>query len=215
MTAVVEPAVGAFGSQPVMLPVIEAKRKFAPHGALAQAPGRTNSVETGLATVPVGKPPGIVTVCGLALRTTGAPPTSPRMSCAVLVPLLATQKGLLAVIEMPHGLTMSGSSTGARPAMSEMRLVCRYAEPGAIVGTAKFCMRPPSSTAAALAARGGCGRKARTNRKASAVLTDFLARRARDIGRIIPFLLEPNLWNSESVSAFGVADGGNSCRAGK
>src|SRR5215212_3241115 len=125
MTAVVEPAAGAFGSQPEMLPVMEAKRKFAPHGALAQAPGRTNSVATGLATVPVGSPPGIVTVGMPALRTTGAPPTSPRMSCVVLVPLLATQKGLLAVREMPQGLTRSGSSTGARPGMSERSVVRR------------------------------------------------------------------------------------------
>src|SRR3954469_8083067 len=112
MTAVVEPAAGAFGFQPVMLPVIEAKRKRAEQGAEAHAPGSTKSVVEGLETVPVGKPPGIVTVCGLALRTTGAPPTSPRMSCVVLVALLATQKGLLLVIEMPHGLTRSGSSTG-------------------------------------------------------------------------------------------------------
>src|SRR3954469_17112895 len=109
-----------------MFPVIDANRKFAPQGALAQAPGRTNSVATGLATVPVGRPPGIVTVCGLALRTTGAPDgTSPRMSCVVLVPLLATQKGLLPVSVMPHGLTRSGSSTGARPGMSEIRFVWR------------------------------------------------------------------------------------------
>src|SRR6185436_10523070 len=126
MTAGVEPAAGAFGSQPMMLPVIEAKRKFAPQGALAQAPGRTNSVATGLETVPVGSPPGMVTVGMLALSTTGAPDgTSPRMSCVVLVPLLATQKGLLPVSEMPQGLTSSGSSTGARPGTSVMRLVCR------------------------------------------------------------------------------------------
>ncbi len=85
MTAVVEPAAGAFGSQPVMLPVIEAKRKLAPHGALAQAPGNRKSVATPLATVPVGNPPGMVTVCGLGLRTTGAPETSPRISCVVPV----------------------------------------------------------------------------------------------------------------------------------
>src|ERR1700754_2453280 len=126
MTPVVEPATGAFGSQPTMLPVMEAKRKCAPHGARAQEPGRTNSVETGLETVPVGRPPGIVTVCGLALRTTGEPDgTSPRMSCVVLVPLLATQKGLDPVIEMPQGLTRSGSSTGAKPGMSVRRFVCR------------------------------------------------------------------------------------------
>jgi hypothetical protein len=125
MTAVVEPAAGAFGFQPEMFPVIEAKRKRATHGGEAQAPGRTKSVAEGLATVPVGKPPGIVTVGMLAFSTTGAPLTSPRMSCDVLVPLLAIQKGLLAVIEMPQGLMSSGSSTGARPGMSEKRFVCR------------------------------------------------------------------------------------------
>src|SRR5215210_6105944 len=125
MTAVVEPAAGAFGSQPVMLPVIEAKRKLAPHGAAAQAPGRTNSDATGLPTVPVGGPPGIVTVCGLGLSVTGAPPTSPRISCVVLVPLLATQKGLDAVSEIPQGLTSRGSRTGERPGTSDKRLVWR------------------------------------------------------------------------------------------
>src|SRR6185369_14726500 len=111
MTPVVEPAAGAFGSQPTMLPVIEAKRKFAPHGGAAQAPGRTNSVATGLKTVPVGNPPGIVTVEGLAFSTTGLPEgTSPRMSRVVLVPLFATQNGLEAVAVIPQGLTKSGSS---------------------------------------------------------------------------------------------------------
>ncbi len=122
-TAVVEPAAGAFGSQPVMLPVIELKRKFAPHGGAAQAPGRTNSVAVGLATVPVGRPPGMVIVCGLEFKTNGLPLTSPRTNCVVLVPLLEIQKGLDAVFEIPHGLTSSGSSTGATPGESEMRLV--------------------------------------------------------------------------------------------
>src|SRR5438067_9201595 len=125
MTAVVEPAAGAFGFQPVMLPVIEAKRKRAEQGAEAQAPGSTKSVVEGLATVPVGSPPGMVMVCGLGFRTTGAPPTSPRTSCEVLVPLFATQKGLLAVAVTPHGFTRSRSSTGARPGISERRFVCR------------------------------------------------------------------------------------------
>ena len=125
MTAVVEPAAGAFGFQPVMFPVSDAKRNIALQGGEAHAPGRTKSVAKGLATVPVGRLPEIVTVCGAALRTTGAPLTSPRMSCALPVPLLATQKGLLAVIEMPQGLMSSGSSTGAKPGMSERRFVCR------------------------------------------------------------------------------------------
>src|SRR5688572_30555343 len=123
MTPVVDPAAGAFGSQPMMLPVIEQKRKFAPHGGEAQAPGRTNSLAVGLATVPVGRPPGMVTVCRLGFKTTGLPPTSPRNSCVVLVPLLATQKGLEAVFEMPHGLTSSGSRTRATPGESETKLV--------------------------------------------------------------------------------------------
>src|ERR1044072_6462214 len=101
MRPVVEPAAGAFGSQPAMLPVMEAKRKFAPHGAAAQGPGRTNSAAAGVATGPVGRPPGMCTVCGLGLSTTGpALGVSPRMSCVLLVPLLATQKGLLPVSEM-------------------------------------------------------------------------------------------------------------------
>src|ERR1043166_9106246 len=111
MTAVVELGAGAFEFQPEMLPVIDAKRNNALQGGEAHGPGSTKSVAEGLATVPVGRPPGIDTVCGLALRTTGAPPTSPRMSCVVLVPLLATQKGLLTVAVMPQGLTISGSST--------------------------------------------------------------------------------------------------------
>src|ERR1043166_7019088 len=124
MMAVVEPATGAFEFQPVMLPVIDAKRNNALQGGEAHAPGRTKSVE-GLATVPVGRPPGIDTVCGLAWRTTGVPPTSPRMSCVVLVPSLAIQKGLLAVAVMPQGFTMSGSSTGASPGISEIKVFNR------------------------------------------------------------------------------------------
>src|SRR3954447_26742450 len=108
-----------------MFPVIDAKMKFAPHGALAHAPGRTNSVATGFATVPVGSPPGIVTVWGFALRTTGDPPTSPRISWAVLVPLFAAQNGLEDVMEIPHGLTSNGSRTGAKPGESLRRFVCR------------------------------------------------------------------------------------------
>src|SRR4051812_8342479 len=117
-----------------MFPVIDAKRKFAPHGALAHAPGKTNSVATGFATVPVGSPPGIVTVGMLGFSTTGAPPTSPRISWVVLVPLFATQNGLEAVAVMPHGLTSNGSSTGANPGESVIRFVWRYADPGAITG---------------------------------------------------------------------------------
>ena len=57
----------------------------------------------------------------LPLRTTGAPPTSPRMSWVVLVPLLETQKGLEAVIDMPQGLTSNGSRTKPKPGMSEIK----------------------------------------------------------------------------------------------
>src|SRR2546423_13588852 len=126
MTPVVEPAAGAFGLHPIIFPVIDANRKLALQVALAQVPGRTKSAAAPvLATVPVGRPglPGMVTVGMLALSTTGALPTSPRMSCVVLVPLLATQKGLDAVAVSPHGLTSSGSRTGARPGMSEIKFV--------------------------------------------------------------------------------------------
>src|SRR5207249_912672 len=125
MTAVVEPAAGAFGFQPVMYPVIDAKMKRAGHDATAHGPGKTKSVDDGLAIVPVGRLPGMSTVCGLPFSTNGLPDTSPLRSCAVLVRLLATQKGLLAVIEMPHGLTSSGSWMGAKPGISETRFVWR------------------------------------------------------------------------------------------
>src|SRR5256885_11225284 len=49
--------------------------------------------EVELPTAPVGRPPGMVIVCGFGLSTTGAPLTSPRTSCVVLVPLLTIQKG--------------------------------------------------------------------------------------------------------------------------
>src|SRR5437660_3510032 len=78
-----------------------------------------------LLTAPVGREPGMVTVCGLALRTTGAPLTSPRTSWVVLVPLLTIQKGLLADAVIPHGFTISGSRIAARPGASEIRFVCR------------------------------------------------------------------------------------------
>src|SRR5438445_342095 len=104
-----------------MLPVIESKIKRAGPGL--QPGGVKTKSEVVLATAPVGRLPGMVIVCGLVLSTTGAPPTSPRTSCTVLVLLLTIQKGLLAVAVTPHGLTSSGSRTGARPGTSEIKFV--------------------------------------------------------------------------------------------
>jgi hypothetical protein len=107
-----------------MLPVIESKMKSEAAGVPPPGGVSLNSVVV-LPTVPVGRPPGMVMVCVPALSVTGAPPTSPVMSCVVLVPLLATQKGLVFLKVMPHGLTRSGSRTGAKPGMSEMSCVTR------------------------------------------------------------------------------------------
>src|ERR1044071_4551095 len=74
-------------------------------------------------------------VCGLALRTTGAPPTSPLTNWVVLVPLFTIQNGLLLLAAIPHGFTRSGSSTGAIPGISESNVFRIYADPGAIFGT--------------------------------------------------------------------------------
>src|ERR1044072_3768318 len=71
----------------------------------------------------------------------------------------------------------------------------------------------PSSAAAAT--RGGWGRKASTKRNASAVLTYFLARRARASGRIITLLLEPNATGLESAPTFGIADDARGVPRGK
>src|SRR5207248_10022044 len=93
----------------VMLPVSESKIKTA-EPALPPGGVKLKSLVE-LNTVPVGKPPGIVIVCGLELSTTGLPATSPRKSCTVLVPLFAIQNGLDDVFAMPHGLTIKGSRT--------------------------------------------------------------------------------------------------------
>jgi hypothetical protein len=69
-------------------------------------------------------------------ETSGLPLKSPVNKAEVLVPLLATQNGLVAVALMPHGLTSNGFIRNARPGESETRLVCRYALPGAGVGKA-------------------------------------------------------------------------------
>src|SRR6267142_1081204 len=98
-------------AQAVMLPVIESNRNAAltglppPVGTKLKLPAAVPAV----LTVPVGKLSGIVIVCGLAFSTNGLPETSPLRSWVVLVPLLTTQKGLLALALMPHGFTKSGS----------------------------------------------------------------------------------------------------------
>jgi hypothetical protein len=118
-----------------MFPVSESKMKDAAAGV--PPPGGVilkSLVE--LRTTPVGNPPGILTVWGLVLRTTGAPLTSPLTNWVVLVALFEIQKGLLLLAAIPHGLTSNGSSTGARPGMSESNVFTIYADPGAIVGTA-------------------------------------------------------------------------------
>jgi hypothetical protein len=112
----------------VMLPVIDAKMNWAGVGAgvgVGEGGGVITKSDVPFLTTPVGRPPGMVIVCGLVFSTTGAPPTSPFINCVVLVPALETQKGLAELAAIPHGLTSSGSSTGANPGMSESRFVCR------------------------------------------------------------------------------------------
>ncbi|MBC8029297.1 MAG: hypothetical protein H7Z16_04225 [Pyrinomonadaceae bacterium] len=92
--------------------------KFAPHGAAAQAPGRTNSVATGFETVPVGNPPGTVIPAKPGFFTNGVVAVS-RYRVDVLVPAFATQNGLEPVSEIPQGLTNSGSWIVATPGRSE------------------------------------------------------------------------------------------------
>ena len=91
----------------MMFPVIESKMKRA-GPALPPGGVKAKSLVV-LATTPVGNPPPMVIVCGLGFSANGLPDTSPRNNCVVLVPLLATQKGLVAVSVTPHGLTRNGS----------------------------------------------------------------------------------------------------------
>src|SRR5262245_51021214 len=111
------------GFQPVMWPVVEAKRKM--DRALAAPDDTTKSVGPAvLNTWPVGAPPGSVTVSG-AFRN-GLPPTSPVYRAATPVPLAETQNApVVGLREMPQPLTSSGSWISAAPAWSDTRLVCR------------------------------------------------------------------------------------------
>src|SRR6267143_91955 len=123
-----------FACQPLIFPVWLSKMKRAGPGVgVGAGPefGTTKSLPP-LKTMPVGSPPGMVIVCKPALRTNGLPDTSPLKSCVVLVPLLAIQKGLLADVVMPQGLTSRGSWMNPRPGISETKFVWRYAAPGAI-----------------------------------------------------------------------------------
>src|SRR2546425_11087136 len=95
------------GCHAMMLPVIESKMKRA--GAAMPPGGVTLKSLVALATAPVGNPPPMVMVWGLGFRANGLPETSPRNNCVVLVPLFATQNGLVAVSATPHGLTRKGS----------------------------------------------------------------------------------------------------------
>src|SRR5215813_303774 len=90
--------------QAVMLPVIDANMNRA---GPVPPPAVITKSEVPLKTVPVGRFPGIVTLRGFLI--TGLPAMSPAKRVAVLVPLLAVQKGLPPDCEIPQGLTNLGS----------------------------------------------------------------------------------------------------------
>src|ERR1044072_4578333 len=105
-----------------MFPVIESNMKFAAAGE--PPPGGViwkSDVE--FPTVAVGRPPGILTVCGVALRRIVPAPFGSMMVCVVLVLLLATHEALVPRTVNPQGLTSSGSRTGASPGISDSRVV--------------------------------------------------------------------------------------------
>src|SRR5947209_5737157 len=92
--------------QPVMSPPSLSKMNAA--GPVPPGPVTANW-PVPLNTCPVGAPPGMDTTNGEF--ATGAPATPPGYRVAVLVPLLATQTGLVALSARPHELTAFGSST--------------------------------------------------------------------------------------------------------
>jgi hypothetical protein len=97
----------ALGFQPTMLPVIDEKMKAAGHDDTAHGVTAKSVVEFPI--TPVGNPPGTVTTEVPGFFTSGVPPTSPRYRDEVLVPLLATQNGLVPRNAIPHGFISSGS----------------------------------------------------------------------------------------------------------
>src|SRR5881394_3489421 len=107
-----------------MFPVIDEKMNAAGQVATPTHGVKVKSV-VALPTTPVGRPPGTVTKFSPGFSTSGEPEASPRSNVALLVPLLDIQKGLVPLKAIPQGLTSSGSWTGARPGISETKLVWR------------------------------------------------------------------------------------------
>jgi len=93
----------------MMLPVIEANRKFAPHGAAAQAPGSTNSVATLLATVPVGNLPFAVAVSPDGTRVYA--PSSSSGNVAVIDTATNTVIATVPVGSSPEGVDVTPDGT--------------------------------------------------------------------------------------------------------
>src|SRR6266513_401667 len=99
--------------QPEMVPSSVTKMKCAPPKS-----------ELPLKTIPVGADGGTPPKGGGTVTTSGIFWPAPVYSVETPVPLSATHQGLVALAVRPHGLTRSGSVTGARPGISETRLVC-------------------------------------------------------------------------------------------
>src|SRR6476660_2048220 len=120
-----------------MLPVSDDQIKAAGHEATLH--GVIVKSVVALPTTPVGSPPGTVTRFRPGFLTSGLPRTSPRKRLAELVPLLETQNALVPRNAIPHGFIRVGSRINANPGMSDMKLVCRYADPAGIGGTLGSC----------------------------------------------------------------------------
>src|SRR4051812_5164107 len=105
--------------QAVIRPVIEENRKFA--GPFFPPDLTTKDFES-LNTVPVGTPPGILTVSGTFV--TGFPAVSPEYSVETPVPSSAIHPGVAGLVpnDRPQAFTRSVSRTAALPAWSETRL---------------------------------------------------------------------------------------------
>src|SRR4051794_30711945 len=73
-----------------------------------------------LKTCPVGAPPGMSTTSGTIEK--GAPPTAPRYSVVLSVPLSETHSGVAGPALRPQGFTRLGSWTVATPGWSATRL---------------------------------------------------------------------------------------------
>src|SRR5258708_11722673 len=120
------------GFEPEIVPSSVAKMKNAGFvAATAKAPAPANELNT----CPVGFEVPVPSGVGIVTTRAGGTP-APLERVVTPIPLSEIQKGLVALAEMPHGLTRWLSVFAAAPGVSASKLVCknRFCDLAALCG---------------------------------------------------------------------------------